>query len=481
MAATTFKSLRRPCAALFGGLRRVSSSGPVPRTAVRTLAAVATHTVQPTTFIEDYSASLINMGYNFHHIDNVENLEQYRYGGFHPVTLGETINDRYLVLNKLGHGGYSTVWLAWDVVQQKYAALKIALADFGEDLSEVDIVQRLAADGESHPGKGLIRHVTDSFHFDGPNGRHTCLVNAPAMMTLRHAKDASYSQLFQLSSARAIAAQVVQAVCYLHAKGVVHGDLHLANILFQLPQRIASLTPDQFHQQHNQPEIIPVTRLDGLPLDETAPPHAVLPVWLGQPSEDVTPSDAKVLLGDFGESYMPSQEVRRHCNTPIRYRAPEAQFPDGTPPLSFSSDIWSLGCLLWGVVGQNPLFDPWVLSEDEVLNDQTDLLGDIPTEWSMSLRQSHDYGYEETTPKSAIRIERAGWQERWDRCVQQAREESSMEEISEEEKEAFLDMMKKMIVFRPEERTTAREVYESRWMQEWALPELKKARKSSTV
>lgn len=165
----------------------------------------------------------MSMGYNFHHIDNVENLEQYRYGGFHPVTLGETINGRYLVLNKLGHGGYSTVWLAWDILRHKYAALKIALADFGEDLSEIDIVQRLAASGKSHYGKSLIRHVTDSFHFDGPNGRHTCLVNAPAMMTLRHAKDASYSQLFQLSTARAVAAQVVQAVCYLHENGVVHG------------------------------------------------------------------------------------------------------------------------------------------------------------------------------------------------------------------------------------------------------------------
>lgn len=218
---------------------------------------------------------------------------------------------------------------------------------------------------------------------------------------------------------------------------------------------------------------VPVTRLDGMPLDETAPPHAVLPVWLGKQSEDVTPTDAKVLLGDFGESYMPSQEVRRHCNTPIRYRAPEAQFPDGSPPLAFSSDVWSLGCTLWGVVGQSPLFDPWVLSEDEVLNDQTDLLGDVPAEWSLS-HQSHEYG-PVAVPKSAIRVERAGWHERWERCVQQARAEHDMEEFSEDEKVAFLDMMKSMMVFRPEGRATAQEVYESRWMQEWALPELRRS------
>lgn len=32
-------------------------------------------------------------------------------GGFHPVRLGEVYNSRYEVLQKLGYGRYSTVWL----------------------------------------------------------------------------------------------------------------------------------------------------------------------------------------------------------------------------------------------------------------------------------------------------------------------------------------------------------------------------------
>ena len=39
----------------------------------------------------------------------------YEPGGFHRVTLGETFdNERYTVLQKLGFGQYSTVWLALD-------------------------------------------------------------------------------------------------------------------------------------------------------------------------------------------------------------------------------------------------------------------------------------------------------------------------------------------------------------------------------
>ncbi|KAF5009824.1 hypothetical protein FDECE_3983 [Fusarium decemcellulare] len=482
MATCGLKSLRRPSLGLVSGAKRsLSFRGMVPRIATRGL-AVAAQATHPASLMEDHNASLISMGYTFNYIEHVENLEQYRQGGFHPVSLGETLNNRYLILNKLGHGGYSTVWLSWDILKQKYAAVKIVLADFGEDSSEVDILQRLATTaGRKHPGRSLIRHVTDNFHFDGPNGRHTCLVNDPAMMSLRLAKDASFRRLFQLPTARAITAQIVQAVAYLHERGVVHGDLHLDNVLFQLPERIRRLSPDQLHQKHSEPETIPVTRLDGAPLDENAPDHAVLPIWLGQKSEDVSLADAKILLGDFGESYVPSSEKRQYCNTPIRYRAPEAQFPDVCKSLSFSSDIWSLGCLIWGVMGQRPLFDSWTLSEDDILRDQIDLLGDIPKEWSAYGGKRTEYWVEEDdTELSPTSGNGFTWEDRMERCVQQARRENRMEEISSEEKEAFMEMMKRMIVFRPEDRASARELLDSRWMKQWALPELRKIRGPAT-
>ena len=44
-----------------------------------------------------------------------ENFLDYRLGGFHPVTLGDTLKDgRYQIHHKLGFGGFSTVWVARD-------------------------------------------------------------------------------------------------------------------------------------------------------------------------------------------------------------------------------------------------------------------------------------------------------------------------------------------------------------------------------
>jgi len=54
--------------------------------------------------------------------DNVENLRMYKPGGYHPVHLGDVLpkmsasrKPRYRVMQKLGHGAFSTVWLARDL------------------------------------------------------------------------------------------------------------------------------------------------------------------------------------------------------------------------------------------------------------------------------------------------------------------------------------------------------------------------------
>lgn len=110
-----------------------------------------------------------------------------------------------------GFGAYSTTWLARDQTAGKYVAIQ-----------ESDILG-LLGQGDAHPGKDIIPPVLDEFVLDGPNGTHRCLVTVPARMSVAEAKDVSSSRLFQLPVARAIVAQLVQAVAFLHARGVVYG------------------------------------------------------------------------------------------------------------------------------------------------------------------------------------------------------------------------------------------------------------------
>lgn len=60
----------------------------------------------------------------------VEDMESYRPGGFHPVHLGDILSicsgsdrPRYKVLQKLGQGKFSTVWLVQDMADHEYVGV----------------------------------------------------------------------------------------------------------------------------------------------------------------------------------------------------------------------------------------------------------------------------------------------------------------------------------------------------------------------
>jgi serine/threonine-protein kinase SRPK3 len=54
-----------------------------------------------------------------------EGIPDYKIGGYHPVHVGEVMINRYVVVQKLGWGHFSTVWLARDTHYNTYVALKV--------------------------------------------------------------------------------------------------------------------------------------------------------------------------------------------------------------------------------------------------------------------------------------------------------------------------------------------------------------------
>lgn len=47
--------------------------------------------------------------------DEAEPVERYRKGTYYPVSIGEVLAERYRIQHKLGWGGFSTVWMAYDM------------------------------------------------------------------------------------------------------------------------------------------------------------------------------------------------------------------------------------------------------------------------------------------------------------------------------------------------------------------------------
>lgn len=156
--------------------------------------------------------------------EDVEDLEGYHVGGYHPVHLHDEYSDRrYKIVHKLGFGAYSTVWLAKDQHEDRYVALKIVVAEASKSSSESRILRLLGNSQPKDAGRSYVSPIFDEFCIDGPNGRHLCLVSEPARCSVATSKEASTNWMFPMGVARAVAAQAVLGLRDIHSCGVVHG------------------------------------------------------------------------------------------------------------------------------------------------------------------------------------------------------------------------------------------------------------------
>ncbi|EGE09047.1 CMGC/SRPK protein kinase [Trichophyton equinum CBS 127.97] len=236
----------------------------------------------------------------YEYIEDCEELERYSPGGYHPVELGDQLcNGRYRVVQILGDGGSSTVWLASDKIQQKLVTVKIKKAN--SDDQEEDIMAQL----HDMPS---IRRLEDVFVEHGPNGAHRCLVMEAGLCSLRRARLMAAHELLHLPTARAIIADLALIVQSLHDRGIVHGDIHGGNILLRLSEDIRQITDAAtINQRFGSSFRQPIVRRDGLPLDAGVPTHVVGLAGLSVRSDEITDSHLPIMLSDFTSSYRPSK------------------------------------------------------------------------------------------------------------------------------------------------------------------------------
>lgn len=117
------------------------------------------------------------------------------------------------------------MWLAKDQQENRYVALKILIARVSAASSEGIILRHLSASNREHPGRSYIQSLLDEFFTNGPNGRHLCLVSEPAGCSVAQSKEASTKWMFPINVARAVAAQTIMGLAYIHSCGVTHGGM----------------------------------------------------------------------------------------------------------------------------------------------------------------------------------------------------------------------------------------------------------------
>ncbi|KAG5955556.1 hypothetical protein E4U56_007166 [Claviceps arundinis] len=192
----------------------------------------------------------------------VEDLTRYKQFGLHPIILGDVLpkpltcvsdvnrEPRYRIMFKLGFGAFATMWLARDLVDKRYVALKVGLgSDNPLPDREVEILSHIRETGPGKHGYERVIELLDAFVVEGPNGFHQCLVTEVVLPL----SDPKIRQHCSYDVVR----QIVEGFAFLHGEGIIHGDPHIANLGIALPQ-LERFEERDIIEYHANPETIPV-------------------------------------------------------------------------------------------------------------------------------------------------------------------------------------------------------------------------------
>ena len=177
-------------------------------------------------------------------MDESEDLSDYKIGGYHPVKVGDVYCGRYHVLQKIGYGHFSTVWLCLDDTNNEYVALKIqksAATYTDAAMDEIDIVSKVQRSC-THPKwpNGEENHIVKiSHHFlhRGPHGSHVCIAFELLGINLVHLMKFYEFKGVPVDFCRNIIRQCLVGLNFLHRIcGVIHTDIKSENILLKLNQ-----------------------------------------------------------------------------------------------------------------------------------------------------------------------------------------------------------------------------------------------------
>ncbi|KAN0085593.1 Protein kinase-like domain containing protein [Elaphomyces granulatus] len=345
-------------------------------------------------------------------------------GLYFPICIGDVLNQRYCIEHKLGHGSYSTVWLAHNIQEKRAVALKI-------------IVSGNAGENEYNMQKEIIHTVKDTSNFltylttftlPGYKGNHRVLVfpmRGSSLESSRHRGYWDVSVATRMSGAR----QLLKALECLHNAGIVHQDLDDRNVMWGITP-LDNLDKKAKYEHLGRPQKIPIS---------TIWRKAELVMAAKIPKSLLTET---IYLSDFGMAFKAGTTVERIVLSPHAFRAPEL-FHKVDP--SFASDMWSYMCLF------SRLYFNWVpwhnLLRSETLDEMVKVLGPLPEQWKgnyIGYEYNNSWYDQSTTSDFRSAIER---------LIQRERPETSPTERNH-----VLSVMSKVFCYRPEDRLTAQQL-----------------------
>jgi serine/threonine-protein kinase SRPK3 len=295
---------------------------------------------------------------------------------------GMTLNGKYILLHKIGYGAFSTVWLAYHILDPNkvfYYAIKIQNPEDHEDaMVEVRTMTRL-----KRFDCPFILQLKDHFEFNPPDNKEktpsVCMVfDLMACSLYQLIRKGKYTDGLPAKIVLRIAHQVLTALKHMHDNKLVHTDIKPENLLIkgrdariqQVIDKVDQLGLYDLYQRLVEEEKVrqncPSPNKDRLKKIKKVAQEALRKrvVELMEPITDaIIDSSEKVVdvehietvLSDFGTVYEVDELEPDSCIQTRYYMSPEVILQCGCDQ---RCDLWSVGCMLYELLTGDILFDP---------------------------------------------------------------------------------------------------------------------------
>lgn len=222
------------------------------------------------------------------------------------------------------------------------------------------------------------------------------------------------------------------------------------------------LSEEQLLSLLGEPMLLDVFSDDGEDLPSSAPQYLVDPTSLLLLGPEYLTDQICVI--DFGESFR-MQSPPADLGIPENYLPPEVLI-EGDSATSAFCDLWALGCTLFEIRRQIPLF--YMISGDELIVDMVGFFGKLPETWwekwearPKSFNEDGSWaGSLRATPMTladyvASELERPATAETPEKRFSVPKEEQKLME----------DLLLKICKYAPEDRMSAEEALEHEWLK----------------
>lgn len=285
---------------------------------------------------------------------------------------GMTINNKYLLIAKIGKGAFSTVWLSYNINNKVFNAIKIQDADeFDSGMNEVDTLLKINKTDCKHLNKML-----DNFVFESIDGEHVCMVfELLAGSVFDLIRTGKYSNGLPLNVVKNIIRQTLIAISSLNNDiNFLHSDIKPENLLIGgISYRVQNII-DQFNNLNNSKtnkqskknkknkknkqnetnlaDIISKINIPENPKNNDKNKNKDTTQILIDEKYYLNSIDIR--LSDFAGCYEISEVMNNEIQTRY-YMAPEIILDH---PFNENCDVWSIGCMTYELLTGKILFDP---------------------------------------------------------------------------------------------------------------------------